>query len=1735
MDSAMRKRWKNLMVSCLTASAIMPFYGCGHRDALIAESTRVAPGVVAVKALSNHYVEVQFADEVPLALVDADVFTINAVDDGATLRVRAAELRENRRLVLLTTDSQRAVNYTLNVTTPGSPNGVVSSSSSSPTFEGSLSGEMALGYAVALNNTTVLLTFGSAVDSVSAATTSNYRIADPDLTVTGAVRGSGSASHTVTLTTGSQSDVPYTISVTNVLSNSGGKLIDPDFNIASFHGIDVADATQPQLVRAEALDYQSVRLTFSEPLENHATDLLNYTVSPSLSLVGLTVNEWGTQATLSTLPMTAGTTYTATVGGVEDRAGNVINPAQNTATFGIPASETVKPKLLYAASIDATTVIAAFSEPMSANGADASNYTIDQGATVIEATPNVFGTRVTLRTTRQTLGTTYALSAVNLTDSVGNTLDPTATSANFTFSGTSDEELLGGLPRLTGAISTSNRTVVVSFNKPMSDSALVVSNYFIIQENQQPEAGYLTVTDAAFVGNSRKTVQLATLAQSELTYRLTVVNVEDVLGNQIAPKELLVDPATVLFPGTPSTCVRTCNSGAGNPGGTNGRGECITDDDCDDNAPCQAGENDCAGFCSSDAIGSTLRCELDDTDQDGLSDADEQRGWVVTVELSVRRGTHDDRIVVERDVTSNPLVADSDSDGLSDATEKEIGTDPRDYDTDDDQVTDETEYNVYYSNPVDQDSDDDGTDDFLEITFFLTSPIIADTDGDGIDDSEELYERNRHPLIADLPLPQVLVGDIALELNITSSYTDEEGTTFTVEDTTSTSFSQSTTNTIGTSSTTSTESENEFGQEIGVEGGTAGFKISGSASASQAFSQGFNSTVDAQTAQTAQQEYQESVTEALEQSESRSVTRNIESAVVQATVNLANKSDIAFSITNIELSMLQQDRQAGLTFTPIATLRPTGADDPLSQPTFNLGPRESARGPIIFENTTVFPNRIDALMREPVGLVFKVANFDVLDENGRNLVFTLQDVNDRTVAITLDFGDGIVESYRIATASTFGDDGRMTGITMRRALEIIGIFEDTGSGIAAKDSYETILDARDLPDGSTTNVEVLTRLRAVQNSADGRSFWTAVSSNTDLSPFIDFSDIPLRAHESILLMYTSDVDDDGLFLREEYLYGSSDESTDSDGDTLLDFDEVRIGWTVSKIPGLPYIVFPSPAREDSDLDGLSDPEEKIAATDPNRADSDEDGRSDHSEINDTYSIFLFDGDTDPANDALLTVAPYSDWAIVAGTNGMCNTTTATGDDQVLTPTGTGSKLCIGPGPNGVINTTPISDDVAIAASKIDPGPDGVCDTTTAGGDDVREFNVAAMPPLKGTIGRVCFSAGGNGVIDTVPTGDDFERAVHFGLYGTNPVYQDTDFDGLTDGREVIIGTNPNSPDAGRAVDSDGDGLFDSEEDTGWTLLNGTLVTSDKNQVDSDRDRIPDVLERAIGTNPRARDTDGDTLLDYNEFGITNPTVNGVPMFNAVALDIALQRCSDALNCSYVPPSSGALFGTDPRRADTDGDGRDDDVEINVGWTVDTFESSPYQVFSEPVVADEDLDGYNDAEELALGTDPQEADTDNDGTSDKNEDLASGTNRDPLRQDRRITLDVTGVFIDGDCEGSPPPPPGEFQGLVFLTQPNGTATQLENIDGDCDAVSEGSTCNLTDSGTVTFFVYGTQATTFTLYSTGLQEDDDSSGNEDLSEFSVSFTYPVSNPQTSVSVDENGDASCKLTFNWSIVVE
>ncbi|MGD2064464.1 MAG: hypothetical protein PVF51_12895, partial [Nitrospirota bacterium] len=820
---------------------------------------------------------------------------------------------------------------------------------------------------------------------------------------------------------------------------------------------------EPFVASAISLNADQILLTFSEKMDTATVeDVRFYEIAePDLAVTAAVLQADGTTAILTTSTQD-NVAYTIRVTNVTNKTGQLINPILNEAEFsGIPPVDDIRPTLVRAESTSATTVLLWFSEPLANSAGDPTNYricmTLDAECSpatqlvITGAELTAQNTRVVLTTLSQVAGIEYRVEVANVVDRAtpppANAIDPDHDSAALTFAGTPGVDDGTTTPRVVGAASLGNTSVVVTFSKPMGDSTLDPANYVIVQVNVNPEVGALAVVSGQrvrdggngiaettadgddvqiyelnadvtpgailirqgndgeltttpggddvveelapphFTSPERTAVILTTLSQGEVTYEVTVVNVRDLAGNGLAPPQLLVEPSKATFPGTP-------------PGS---------------------------------------ETELLDSDGDGLADRDEQAGWVVIVRLAngdVRR----------TEVTGSPYLADSDGDGLTDLEEASLLLNPRLADTDADGVNDYDEFNVWFSEPALQDTDGDGITDGLEIHFFFTSALIADTDGDQMSDAEELFELNRDPRVADLPRPRIIIGDAALRLDTRFSFTDTQGVSRTTEESVETTLAKSRSESFSRSDSSTSERVIENTTMAGFETeGKAGLSslIEGpkiTVSAETSFTFGFTdtetTTVDRESAEEASQTYQESLTTSETVDETQEVTREVVGASIQIPLSVANNGDIPFSLSNLEVTALLQDPRDRTRFVPVATLVPESALETGEIPTINTGPFLPERGPFIFTSREVFPSLVEDLLRDPRGLIFEVANFDVTDESGRNLAFISQEVNDRTAGIVIDFGSR-TEHYRVATSSTFDAAGYPLGISLGYALQDI--------------------------------------------------------------------------------------------------------------------------------------------------------------------------------------------------------------------------------------------------------------------------------------------------------------------------------------------------------------------------------------------------------------------------------------------------------------------------------------------------------------------------------------------------------------------------------------------------------------------------------------------------------------------------------------------------------------------------
>ena len=235
-------------------------------------------------------------------------------------------------------------------------------------------------------------------------------------------------------------------------------------------------------------------------------------------------------------------------------------------------------------------------------------------------------------------------------------------------------------------------------------------------------------------------------------------------------------------------------------------------------------------------------------------------------------------------------------------------------------------------------------------------------------------------------------------------------------------------------------------------------------------------------------------------------------------------------------------------------------------------------------------------------------------------------------------------------------------------------------------------------------------------------------------------------------------------------------------------------------------------------------------------------------------------------------------------------------------------------------------------------------------------------------------------------------------------------------------------------DTDGDGLIDVIEDQ---------IGTDPNDADSDDDGVPDGNEPSPDV-----DTDGDGLInaldpDSDDDGLYDGTELGLDCSNP-ATNTALGHCR-----ADADPSTT----TDPLDDDTDDGGATDGSEdSNLDGAVDAGETDPTtgNGADDSDNPDTDGDGLSDDLEGTLGSNPNDADTDNDGVLDGDEaNPADDTDGDGLINVLDVDSDDDGLFdgteVGNDCDN----PATDATLGHCIPDGDGGATTTSPLDPDSD--------------------------------------------------------------------------------------
>jgi len=1117
----------------------------------------------------------------------------------------------------------------------------------------------------------------------------------------------------------------------------------------------------------------------------------------------------------------------------------------------------------------------------------------------------------------------------------------------------------GEHPWVAGAVSLGPDLLRVDFSAPMGSEVRDGWRYTVVGHDN--DASHLVLSAQAHAaGADNRWVELRTGKQSEMRYTVAVYGVRDRTGRAIAATYRRAD-ATIRY-------------------------------------------NE-ADFMGQAETGIPL-----DEDGDGIGDADEQRGWLVRVVAS-------DGSVSELAVSSDLAMDDTDGDEVGDGDELANGTNPRSPDTDADTVSDFDELNRFLSDPCSQDSDGDGLNDPTE-RYFGTSLALADTDGDQFDDFQEVVQMQRNPRIADLPEPEIVTGTIDLRIDQRYTYTDLRDEEHSEQASFETSLLRGEESAFSTASSTTVSAMWEAGATFGVEteiGFPPGVTIQAGASMRASQGQERNHSVERSSVRSSVQAFNEAVAQASSYASATEVTREVEGARAAATVTFNALGDVAFSVANIELSLLYEDPEDPSRLLPVATLSPANPDLLV-----NLGPLVPSRGPFVFTSDEVFPSEVERLMKRPSSVFVRVANFDITDEEGRNLAYVSQEVADRTGWLIIDYGDGRTERYALSLTGEWDPDtGRPLGLRLTEALHAAGLHAWGGAGCRVACGAEGHHEARSplcppgqhcvsgyCQPGCEEDVDcgpeavcVLQTAPGVALDAQPEGFPVRVC-RTSCRASAPRCPPGLECSEDVLCQRAGGCDDlpvgnQGEELPEVLNSFATRRITTNDGDALV-LTRVRgvqtlWSWDENSSP---------PTWQAGTLDAAR----QLWVVVDGSGERPPDGAPfrDSADISDiyfapgrTYTLaYTRDGDGDGL------------WEIIELAHGSSDAEPDTDGDELSDWQEVMGML---PLPHSM------AEGAQAAASCPLPGEPG--------------FDLANTPAA--CVWQV--------FTDRKPGG---YRAYPL------PGEQDSDGDGLSDRDEATLGRYdlagqpqdgvwPTDP---LKVDTDEDGLSDAEEhqglcyvlsygadDTDCDQLQGARWFTHPTASDTDGDGLSDGLERRYGTNPLA--DDGHQVVDADR--------DGLPLAVEGTCADAPEAVPGADPPADAEPGGGAAAGA---QACQDMRGgwpiclRGDRIPSVQGWRCPQGHADDERrVFSLDHEADSDGDGLCDFVEYVLGTNPSHPDTDGDGLSDRDE------------WDHRTLLPA----IVNDC--------ASFPGC-FLPDPEASlrlGTEPWNPDTDGDGLSDGA--------------------------------------------------------------------------------
>ena len=443
------------------------------------------------------------------------------------------------------------------------------------------------------------------------------------------------------------------------------------------------------------------------------------------------------------------------------------------------------------------------------------------------------------------------------------------------------------------------------------------------------------------------------------------------------------------------------------------------------------------------------------------------------------------------------------------------------------------------------DTDGDGLADYDEVQLHKTDPLLPDTDGDGVDDKTEVESPGLSPLLAELPIISVWVSrNPSLVLNKSTSAeesTEELNTQL-----------QSHSSETSRQHQQSTEHVASHKEEVSAELSYGMGGASGSVSASASFEE---TTTNMSSSSWSQSSTNAAQTES-QKAASVNISEEYSHGTITTGITLQNIGKRSVNLRNFSIDINLKD-YTDVHAVPTALARlDAEIDSGLAEIALNAGSEKTFN----LSHDEIQATLMYQVFQDPRKLAFDVGRSYVMEDNtGReiNYASVAENVLTRTSTVSIDYGDGTVDVFLVATGVERDGNGDVVGMTMPEVFELISRASTNNPDTLSFDTEE--VSEQIILENITRDGKLYANELREDDASRYKARWYRSSNASNATTTTNCNNLRLKPGNSLQLIYIKDTDGDGLIDRLEGRYGTDINEIDTDGDDVSDYKEVIDG------------------------------------------------------------------------------------------------------------------------------------------------------------------------------------------------------------------------------------------------------------------------------------------------------------------------------------------------------------------------------------------------------------------------------------------------------------------------------------------------------------------------------------------------------------------------------------------------